>query len=69
MKMKLLYKDGKMSEKEAEELIRKFLEYKMMWHTEEGFGDRYLLHVALNILGKDKVDKLTTEISKIWNES
>lgn len=58
-----------MSEKEAEEIIRKFLEYKMMWHTEEGFGDRYALHAAINVLGKDKVDKITTEIHKIWNES
>jgi hypothetical protein len=57
-----------MSEQEAEELIKKFIEYKMMWHKEDGFADRYLIHQAINILGKTKVDELTLEITKIWNE-
>jgi hypothetical protein len=59
---------GKMSKEEAEELFRKFLEYKMMWHKEDGFTSSYLLHQAINILGKDKVDELTLEIRRIWSE-
>ena len=57
-----------MSEKEAEELIVKFLEYKMMWHKEEGFAPSYILKQAMDILGKDKVDELTLKAHKLWNE-
>jgi len=39
-----------MNEQEAEELIKKFLEYKMMWHKEDGFVDSYILKQAMNIL-------------------
>lgn len=57
-----------MSEKEAEEIIRKFIEHKMMWHSEEGFTDRYKLNQAINILGQSKVDEITTELRRVWNE-
>lgn len=57
-----------MSEKEAEEIIRKFIEYKMMWYSEEGFTDRYRLNQAINILGQSKVDEITIELRKVWNE-
>jgi len=57
-----------MNEQEAEELIKKFLEYKMMWHKEDGFVDSYILKQAMNILGQDKVTELTLQAHKIWND-
>ncbi len=57
-----------MSESEAEKLIRRFVEHKMMWHSEEGFEDRYAINQALNILGEDKVKKITAEVRELWND-
>jgi hypothetical protein len=57
-----------MSEKEAEEVLRKFLEYKMMWHSQDNYANKYDVHHAMNVLGPKKVDEITKEFHKIWNE-
>lgn len=57
-----------MSEREAEDLIRKFIEHKMMWHSSDNFADGYIINQAINILGQKKVDEITQEIRKIWND-
>jgi hypothetical protein len=57
-----------MSKEEAEDLVRRFLEHKMMWHSADGFVNSYAVHQAINILGPDKVEQITKEFHKIWNE-
>jgi hypothetical protein len=57
-----------MSEKEAEQLYRRYLEHKMIWHREDGFPDLYAVPSAVHVLGLDKVDEIGKEIHKLWNE-
>lgn len=57
-----------MSEKEAEELYRRYLEHKMMWHKEDGFADLYQIPVVVGILGLDRVGEISDELHKLWNE-
>ena len=57
-----------MSKEEAKNLIRKFVEYKMLWFTDDGFGDRYLLHQAMNLLGQEEVDRISKELKIEWDE-
>jgi hypothetical protein len=57
-----------MSKEEAEDIVRKFLEHKMMWHSSEGFLNTYTVHQAMNVLGQDKVDQIRKEFHKVWNE-
>jgi len=57
-----------MSEKDARELIKRFVEYKMLWFTSEGFGDKYLLNQAMNILGPEEVERIHQQLKKEWDE-
>jgi len=57
-----------MSEKEAEQLYRRYLEHKMMWHREDNFADLHVVPVAVHVLGLKKLDEIYQELHKLWNE-
>jgi hypothetical protein len=57
-----------MSEKEAEQLYRRYLEHKMMWHKEDGFADLHTVPIAVHVLGLKKLDEIYQELHKLWNE-
>jgi hypothetical protein len=57
-----------MSREDAEKLIKRFLEHKMLWFTDDGFADKYLIHQAMNIIGPEEVDKISKELKKEWDE-
>lgn len=57
-----------MSEKEAEQLYRRYLEHKMMWHREDGFPDLYAVPHAVDILGLKKINDISKELHTLWNE-
>lgn len=57
-----------MSESEAEKLIERFIEHKMMWHREDNFTNIYLVYQARNIVGEKKYQEIQQRLHNLWNK-
>jgi hypothetical protein len=57
-----------MSELEAELILRRWFENKMLWFEEEGPHGWVVLHQAMSVLGKDEVDRINAEVKKLLED-
>jgi len=57
-----------MSKEEAVDLIKKWLEHKMLWFEDSTFPNKYLVYQAMNLIGSDEVDKIHKELKIQWED-
>lgn len=57
-----------MSKEEAIEIVKRWVEHKMLWFDDSSFENKYLIHQAINLVGLDEVDKITKQIKTEWDE-
>lgn len=57
-----------MSKEEAEEIIKRWVEHKMMWFDDSFFENRYVLHQAINVIGTEEVDKIARTLRETWED-
>lgn len=57
-----------MSREEAVNVIKEWIEHRMLWFNDNSFTNKYLVHQAINILGTEEVDKIHKELKNNWED-
>lgn len=57
-----------MSKEEATEIVKRWVEHKMLWFDDSSFESKYLIHQAINIVGLEEVDNITKQIKSEWDD-
>jgi hypothetical protein len=56
------------SREEAVNVIKEWIEHRMLWFNDNSFTNKYLVHQAINILGTEEVDKIHKELKNNWED-
>lgn len=57
-----------MSKDEATDLIKEWLQHKMLWFDDSSFSSKYLVNQAINVIGPDEVDRIYKELKTNWQD-
>lgn len=57
-----------MSREEAIEIVKRWVEHKMLWFDDSSFENKYIVHQAINMIGVEEVDKITKQLKAEWDE-
>lgn len=68
MKMRLLFRDGKVSREEAVDIVKQWLEYKMLWFDDYCSQNKYIVYQAINLIGAEEVDNIAKQIKNNWDD-